>query len=172
MDSSQTQLNDTQSAAVHTLADEIKGIRIAMLTTLEDDGTLRARPMATQEMQFDGDLWFFTHASTPKVSDVEQYRQVSLSYANPDDNRYVSVSGTAQIVRDDQKMRDLWKPFLKAWFPQGLEDPDLALLQVHVSEAEYWDAASNALVRLASVAKALVTGQEDQGTTNEKLDLH
>jgi general stress protein 26 len=153
---------------VKLLGEKIKGIRIAMMTTLEDDGTLRSRPMATQDMEFDGDLWFFTYASAPKVGDVEQHRQVNISYVKPDDERYVSVSGTAQLVHDRKKMKDLWKPFLKAWFPNGLDDPEIALLKITVTEAEYWDAPSSKMVRLA---KSLAGGQQDTGGVDVKLDM-
>jgi general stress protein 26 len=153
---------------VKLLGEKIKGIRIAMMTTLEDDGTLHSRPMATQDMEFDGDLWFFTYASAPKVADVQQHRQVNISYVKPDDERYVSVSGTAQLVHDRKKMKDLWKPFLKAWFPNGPDDPEIALLKVTVIEAEYWDAPSSKMVRLA---KSLAGSQQDTGVVDVKLDM-
>ncbi|MFL5629037.1 MAG: pyridoxamine 5'-phosphate oxidase family protein [Ktedonobacteraceae bacterium] len=156
---------------IKLLGEKIKGIRVAMMTTVGSDGTLRSRPMATLDREFDGDLWFFTYASAPKVGDVEQHQQVNISYVDPDDSRYVSISGRAQIVRDREKMEQLWKPFLKAWFPGGLEEPDLALLKVGVESAEYWDASSSKMVRLANVAKALVTGQRDQQGENQKLDM-
>ena len=88
----------------------IKGIKIVMLTTAEADGTLRSRPMATQQTEFDGDLWFFTRASAPKVDEVEHNHHVNLSYAASDDNCYVSVSGLAEFVRDHGKAEELWNP--------------------------------------------------------------
>ncbi len=154
------------------LNDKIKGIRIAMMTTVDEkDGSLRSRPMATQEMEFDGDLWFFTHASAPKVDDVQRDQQVNISYAKPDDNLFVSVTGTAQLVRDRQKINELWKPFLKAWFPKGNDDPDLALLKVNVESAEYWDAPSGIMGNLYSAAKGLATGGKANSAEDVKLDL-
>src|SRR5689334_16524918 len=138
--------HENRTDEVETLGEKIKGIRIAMLTTEDSDGKLRSRPMGTQDFEFDGDLWFFTGASSPKMSEVEHDQQVNLSYADPDDNRYVSVSGTAQLVRDRQKIDEYWKPFYKAWFPNGKDDPDLALLKVSVTKAEYWDASSSKMV--------------------------
>ncbi|MBA3945682.1 MAG: pyridoxamine 5'-phosphate oxidase family protein [Herpetosiphonaceae bacterium] len=156
---------------IKTLGEKIKDIRIAMLTTQSDDGTLRSRPMATQEMEFDGDLWFFTYASTPKVEEVKQDQHINLSYAKPDDNLYVSVSGTANLVRDPQKMKELWKPILKTWFPKGLEDPDLALLKVSVTKAEYWETNAGTVQILAGFVKAAVTGKQADIGENKKLDL-
>ncbi|HLG77824.1 MAG TPA: pyridoxamine 5'-phosphate oxidase family protein [Ktedonobacteraceae bacterium] len=153
------------------LNDKIKGVRVAMMTTIEVDSSLRSRPMETIERDFDGDLWFFTLASTPKVEDVRQYEQVNLSYSKPDDNLFVSVSGTAQLVRDRHKIKELWKPMLKAWFPGGEDDPDLALLKITVSSAEYWDAPSGRMGALYSAIKSLATGAKDPGGEHKKLDL-
>ena len=150
----------------------IKDVKIAMLTTREADGTLRSRPMTTQQFEFDGDLWFFIGASSSAVKEVQHENNVNLSYANPDDTAYVSASGTAQLVRDQAKIKELWNPILKAWFPQGLDDPDLALLKVHVTQAEYWDAPSSTLVQIAGFVKAIATGKRaDDIGENEKIDL-
>jgi general stress protein 26 len=163
--------HNAQHDDIKTLGEKIKDVRIAMLTTVDEDGTLFSRPMATQEMDFDGDLWFFTQASAPKVDDVAQENQVNVAYAKPSDQLFVSVTGTAQIVRDRQKMHDLWKPVLKVWFPNGPDDPDMALLKVSVTKAQYWEGPSNKLTQLAGFAKGLVTGDRKMGGKNEVLDF-
>lgn len=156
---------------IQLLGEKIKGIKIAMMTTAESNGALRSRPMATQDTAFDGELWFFTETNTPKVDEVERNQQVNLSYANPDKECYVSISGSTELVRDQQKIEQLWKPLYKAWFTQGLDDPNLALLKVTVESAEYWDAPSSKMVQLASFAKAMVTGQSAQLGENQKLNM-
>ena len=161
----------TASNEIETLRELIKDIRFAMLTTVDEDGSLRSRPMATQSAEFDGELWFFTEASSPKAGEVERDHRVNVSYAAPDDNRYVSVSGTARMVRDRAKAKELWKPALKAWFPEGVDDPNLALLCVQVEKAEYWDSPSSKMIQLAGFLKAVVTGQRIDPGENEKLDL-
>ena len=145
---------------IKKLHDMVKDIRFAMLTTVEEDGTLRSRPMATQEFEFDGDLWFFTSADATKVNEVQHEHHVNVSYAEPKDQKYVSVSGTAQLIRDKSKIEELWNPLFKAWFPEGLNDPQLSLLKVSVDKAEYWDSPSSKVVRLLGFAKALVTGKQ------------
>jgi len=160
-----------RNQAIEELREKIHGIRIAMLTTLDEQGSLHSRPMATQSSEIDGDLWFFTAADSPKAHEVQRDQRVNLSYADPDSQRYVSVSGTARLVRDRAKAEELWNPVLKAWFPKGIDDPDLALLRVEVEKAEYWDAPSSRMVRLAGFVKAILTGKQyDQGE-NEKLDF-
>ena len=156
---------------IKKLRELIKDIRFAMLTTVEEDGTLRSRPMATQELEFDGDLWFFTYGKAPKMDEVQHHQQVNVSYAEPKDQKYVSISGTGQLVRDRQKIEELWNPLYKAWFPQGLDEPDLALLKVSAEKAEYWDSPSSKVVRLVGFVKAVVTGERiGNPGDNQKID--
>lgn len=155
--------HDEGANDVKKLAGLIKDIKFAMFTTVEEDGTLRSRPMGTQETEFDGDLWFFTQASAPKVGEVEHDQHVNVSYSKPEDQKYISVSGMARLVRDKAKEKELWNPVFKVWFPKGLEDPDLALLKVSVTHAEYWEAPSNTFVRMAGFAKALIGDRSNLG---------
>ncbi len=157
--------------AVERLRGMLKGIRIAMLTTQGAEGQLRSRPMATQELDEDGVLWFCTGKSTSKVEEIARNQEVNLSYVSESDERYVSVSGTAEPVDDEGKLEALWNPLLKAWFPQGLEDPDLTLLRVKVDHVEYWDVTSGKLVQLAGFVKAVLTGTPAKGGTYERLDV-
>jgi len=148
-----------QSRNIEKLAELIKGIRIAMLTTTDTDGSLHSRPMATQEAPFDGQLWFLTGQSSHKVREIDRDHHVSLSYADPGDNCYVSVTGTARLMKDRKKAEELWSPLYKAWFPKGLDDPDLCVLNVKAERAEYWDSPSSAVVHLIGFVKATLTGQ-------------
>ncbi len=158
---------------VETLREQIKDIKIAMLTTVDQDGSLRSRPMGTLDVEhFDGDLWFFTSDAEPKAQEIRRDHQVNISYADTGSNRYVSVSGVASLVHDRAKMEQLWNPIFKAWFPDGLETPDIALLRVKVSKAEYWDYAQAKIIQLIGFVKAVVTGQQaDDLGKNEKLTI-
>ena len=162
---------DEHAARVRKLAELIKEIDFAMLTTVEEDGSLRSRPMSTQRREFDGDLWFFTRESAAKVGEIEREHQVNLSYAKPEEQRYVSVSGRAQVGRDRAKIEELWSPELKAWFPEGVDDPDIALLRVAVEHAEYWDSPASAVMHAVGFVKAIATGQTYEPGENEKLEL-
>lgn len=153
------------------VAELIKDIRFAMLTTVARDGQLRSRPMTMLDLEFDGDLWFFVGASSPQVAEMRADDQVNLSFANPSDNAFVSISGTAQVVRDRQKIEELWNPAFKAWFPDGKDDPDLAVLKVTTTQAEYWDSPNGNLVQAIGFAKALVTGERVNVGESEKVRL-
>ena len=138
-----TQTNDNNIARLNKL---IKGIEVAMLITCESDGTLHSRPMAAQKADFDGDLWFFTRAGSHKVEEIEREHHVNLSYADPSNQRYISVSGLARLVRDRSRIDQLWDASYTTWFPEGKDDADLALLRVTVQRAEYWEGASSNVI--------------------------
>jgi len=161
---------DMRTESIEKLKELIEGIDFCMLTTL-DDGSLRSRPMSTQAFEFDGDLWFFTSDNTHKVDEIEKDNRVNVAYSQPDKNRYVSVSGGAEMVKDRGKIEELWTPILKAWFPEGLDDPHLCLLKVSVEQAEYWDAPSSKIVQIAGFVKALATGQEANYGENKKIEF-
>ncbi len=156
---------------IEKLRELVRDIRFAMLTTVDESGFLRSRPMATQEMADDGTLWFFTGVDSPKVSEAQDY-PVNVALTEPKDNTYVSISGTAALVTDSAKIHELWKPQLTAWFPNGVDDPNVALLRITPTAAEYWDAPNNAIVHLFGLAKALITRQpaSDVGE-HEKISL-
>jgi general stress protein 26 len=162
--------HEKQEENVRKLRDMIKGIEFAMLTTAEDDGSLRCRPMLTLDAEFDGDLYFFTKVSAPKVDEVERDRHVCVSYVAPEDQRYVSMSGLARLLRDRAKMEELWVSALIPWFPDGLKDPDLALLWISVTQAEYWQGPFGTLVNMKGT-KAMAAGVAFGDTENEKLEL-
>ena len=153
------------------LLDKIKDVKIAMMTTVDNDGALRSRPMKTQQQEADGNLWFFTGYESAKSHEIEHDAHVNLSYANPDDNLYVSVSGRAQLLRDQQKIDELWSSDMKAWFPDGKEDKNIGLIRVKIEKAEYWDTPSNTMVTLFGMAKAAITGEPAKGGENKKINL-
>jgi general stress protein 26 len=161
----------SQQDAITHLGELIHGIKVAMMTTVEADGSLRSRPMWTHDRDFDGELWFFTREHSAKVGEVEHDHHVSLAYAEPSKDRFVSVSGRCRLVLDKQKARELWSPTLKAWFPQGVDDPELALLCVKVEKAEYWDTPNSRMVQLVGFVKSVLTGQTYEPGENEKVSL-
>jgi general stress protein 26 len=133
---------------VRKLRKLIKNIRVAMLTTAARDGSLRSRPMATQESDSAGELWFFTRYRSGMSEEIQENQRVNLSYASPKNERYVSVSGTASLVRDPDRIKDLWRGELKEWFPDGKKDPDLALLKITIDRAQFWDNDESRMVDL------------------------
>jgi len=158
--------------ALQKVREMVKDIDFCMLTTVDEDGDLHSRPMSVNgEIDPDGDMWFFTSESSHKVSEIEKLPKVNVSFANPDDQRYVSISGTAQLVRDRKKIEELWKPEFKMWFPEGKDDPQVALLRVSLEKAEYWDSPSSTIGYAISFVSSLVTGKEADFGENKKIEL-
>ena len=144
------------------IADLVKGIRMAMMTTVARDGSMSSRPMAVQELNkdkpFDGTLWFLTRISSEKVDEIADDQHITLSFADPDDSRYIAVKGRARVNQDPARIHELWNPMYKAWFPKGEDDPEIAVLRVDITEADYWEASSSKLVMKAKYLAAAVTG--------------
>jgi general stress protein 26 len=139
----------------------IKDIRFAMFTTRHSDGHLHSRPMTTQNPKLEADesLWFFMSKKGDPVEELKADPIVNLVYADPSEDTYVSVSGTAAMLEDGAKKKQLWNKLAEAWFPGGPTDPDLALVQVQIVQASYWDVKESKLVQLYEMAKAAVTGK-------------
>ena len=148
----------------------MKDIRFAMLTT-DDGGHLRARPMAASQTGFDGTLWFFTRASSHKVSEVGADHRVGVTYANPSTQDYVSLSGHAALVRDKASIEAHWSEAIRTWFPKGQNDPDIALLRVEVDTAEYWDAPNGTMLQAYGYVKAVLTGEPPHPGENRKVSF-
>ena len=161
--------NETNSP--EKLWDLIRHIRFAMFTTRHENGHLHSRPMTTQNGKDDEDdrLWFFMSRRGDPVGDLDTEPTVNVSYADPGADRYVSVSGTARIVDDKAKIRTLWSKMSEAWFPGGVDDPDLALVEVTITHGHYWDVKENKVAQLFKMGKAAVTGRppKDMGETGE-----
>lgn len=139
----------------------VKDIKFSMFTTRHGNGHLHARPMTTQNKLIDEQnlLWFFMSKKDDTIADLRSDASVNITYADPGKDAYISVSGEATVVDDLAKKTALWTAFAKAWFPGGPEDPDLALVQVKIIHAHYWDVKSSKIVQLYEMAKAAITGK-------------
>jgi general stress protein 26 len=139
----------------------IKGIRVAMVTTTARTGSLHSRPLATQDVDFDGDVYFIVEAGSSVVADVAAHPQVNVAYAG--DSSWVSLSGTARVLDDQAKLAELWNTFTDAWMQGGPEDPGNVLLHVAADSAEYWDSPGAKVVQLANLVKSKLTGKRVEG---------
>ncbi|MFZ8758369.1 pyridoxamine 5'-phosphate oxidase family protein [Microbacterium sp. HMH0099] len=140
----------------------------AMLTTMTEDGRHVSRPMAVQEVEFDGDLWFFSYEDSDKVRQIQSSPQVNVALANEKKSEWTSISGTAEVVRDRAKAEELWSKPLEAWFPDGLDTPGLILLKVNGETAEYWDASSSKVKQLLGMVRAVNKNDPDEFPSENK----
>lgn len=144
------------------LFDKIKEVRMAMLTTTDEHGSLHSRPMATIKPGHDQALYFLTDGNSAKVFEVKKDNQVNLSYSDPGSNVYVSVSGQASAYRDQAKIDELWSEPMRGWFPKGKDDPNITILKVSIDKGEYWDSPSSLFVQAYAYVRAVVTGEPSQ----------
>ena len=153
----------TREESIARLAEMVKEIRIAMLTTIGTDGKLHSRPMATQETPFAGEVLFLTGVESGKVEDIREDQEVNLTYCG-EKHIFVTMTGRATISNDRALIAALWSPIYKAWFPDGATDPSIRVLRIKIEEAEYWSASSNSIVRnLGILARAATGGKAPVG---------
>lgn len=164
--------DQTRTESLEKLREMVKDIDFCMLTTVDEDGDLHSRPMsANGEIDPNGDLWFFTGVSSHKVSEIGRSPKVNVSFADPANQQYISLTGLAELVRDRQKIEELWKPEFKMWFPEGKDDPEVSLLKISLEKAEYWDSPSSTVSYALSFVSAMITGKQPDFGENEKLDF-
>lgn len=138
------------------LGELIEDINVAMLTTSSAAGDLESRPMAPQEMDSEGAIWFLTTNHSEKTKYL-QHVNVSLIHANR--GTYVSLAGHAEISTDREHIHRLWSAFAKPWFPDGPDSPHVVLFKFIPTKAEYWDAPHSRTVRLFALAASVIAGK-------------
>ena len=164
----------TGEAAIAKARQLLPGFRTAMLVTRAPGGaTLHMRPMGLQGdlSVFGGTLWFFTDDRSPKVQEIERDPTVSLVFQSDETSRYLQLDGTASIVSDRGKMRELFTPIARTWFPDGVDDPHLTLLRIDVTAGAFWESPGGMLQVLAAFTKSVVTGAPGKGGRAGTIDL-
>lgn len=158
--------------AIRNLHSKIASIRFCMLTTVNDDLSLSSRPMTQQALDDDATLWFFTSDDSELVQNLLLHPKVNISFSEPSDNIYVSITGDATLVKDRGKAEQLWNPMVSAWYPLGVDDPHVILVKVKIHCAEYWDSHTNKMMNMFSIAKAVITGERPKDVgEHEKLQF-
>ena len=144
----------------------IDGIDVATMTTRRADGRLVSRPMQTQDVDDEFDLWFVTSIETDKLDELAYDPHVNLAYYDPDSREWVSVSGTARLTRDRATIERLWDKSWRIFFGMedevrdgGPQDPRLVLIEVDVDSVVYMKSELSLPRRLFEVAKSFVTGE-------------
>lgn len=151
--------------AIETVRDLIKGIDTAMLTTVTEEG-LVSRPLKTQEVEFDGDLWFLTMADTDKYEEIQHNPNVNVAYVG---KSYVSIRGTAELVRDRAKIKEFWNMAYEKLLETTSDDPNLILIKVKADTAEYWETGSK--TKMVKRLFSKLTGKHSDTEINKTVDL-
>jgi general stress protein 26 len=156
----------TDSKQTKHLRDLMAGFSTAMLITRTVDDDLHARPMAVAGLDDSLDLWFVSGEGV-KVDEIVHDTRAHV-VCQKDHSAYLSLSGTAKVIRDRNKVEDLWKESFRVWFPDGKDDPNLILIHFHPEKAEFWDNTGfNKIAYLWKSAKAYVTGKQPEVSEEE-----
>ena len=156
----------TNQEELEKLRELIKDVDTAMLTTQTREGLL-SRPMKTQEVEFDGDLWFFTKKETDKYREVLEHPEVNVSYAG---KSYVSIRGRAEIVEDLNKKKELWSTAYEKLLETSVDDPNVILIKVKAEGAEYWE-TGNLTKNIVNLYKKITKNESDAANINETIEL-
>ncbi|MEO6565418.1 MAG: pyridoxamine 5'-phosphate oxidase family protein [Casimicrobiaceae bacterium] len=151
-------MSTPEIAAPADLWNKVQSTRFVLLTTSAADGSLSCRPMTIQRIEEPGTVLFFASVSSPLVQGLKVRPNVNIGVADPDDDFYVSIEGRAVISNDRALIKELWSPLVKAWFPGGVDDEDLVLIEVVGSHAQYWNVHEGEMTQFFKMAKAAVTG--------------
>ena len=144
-----------ETANISKVTDIINDSHIGMFTTINEKGALVSRPLVVQDVKDDGDMWFFTGEGTSQVAHIGADPRVNVSFGQR--TEWVSVAGTAEVVRDREKIRELWNQAVEAWFPDGPDTPEVVLLRVDSDSAEYWTSPGGTAATVLQWVKSKVT---------------
>ncbi len=143
-------------------------IGFCMLTT-QTGSDLRARPMAAHAERLENAFYFLTDVASHKDEEIARHPNVGLAFADSKGQKYVSISGTAEVQNDRERIRDLWSTPAKAWWDSA-EDPSIRVLKVTPSSAEYWDSPGTVISYIKMAAAAVSNTRPDMGE-NAKVDM-
>jgi general stress protein 26 len=157
--------NLNANEGVEKLKELVTAINICLFSTnLKGNDGATFRPMSAQEVDDEGNIWFFSDINSDKNREVQEDNLVQLIFSHPGKSSYMIVNGVAEISTNRKRIEELWSPAAKIWFEQGKDDPDISLIKVTTQSAYYWDTDGNKMINffkfLASVATGsnLVTG--------------
>ncbi len=146
-------------------------INTCMFCTRIDRMPLETRPMATREVDDEGNFWFISSADSHKNIEIKDNDEVQLIYAKNSDSHFLSVYGNATILKDQQKIDELWTKWADAWFEKGKRDPNVTLISVKPTQAYYWDTKDGKMVSLVKIAVAALSGKSDDGGIEGSIRL-
>ncbi len=125
--------------AIPEIARIVQTIDTCMFATRDEDGVFQARPMSNNgEVDWDGTSWFFAPSDGRLVAEVQRNPEALTTYRADDRFAWVALSGSAQVVDDDDAKRRMWLAELERWFPDGPDDPDVALIRFESTAARWW----------------------------------
>jgi general stress protein 26 len=162
---------EKDSVAVSKLRELLGDIPVCMFATHQEH-QITSRPMTTVNIDDDGNIWFFASMFGETLVEESNDNSVYLIYSHPGLNKYIHITGYANIILDRDKIESLWNPLMTAWYPGGVDDPKLCLLKIITEEARYWNSSSNKMVVFFNMLKAILRKEEYQEGEAGTLNLN
>lgn len=160
-----------KQAQMDTIQAMVKDIKYTMMTTRNGENHLHSCPMNTTETSIGAkEIWFIGHKPSETVDNIKQNSEVNLAYVTQESDKYLSISGTAELVEDEEKLNELWSVMYNAYFEQGKEDPSVQLIKVVPHGAEYW-ANGNAITSAVKMAAAALTDNAVEKSLGENFSI-
>ncbi len=153
---------------IRTIAGEVK---IAMMTTLNENNRMRSRPMQVMQVDDDAAMWFFTDEFAGKTDALRTDNPVVLTFADRENDLYLSLSGRTYLVKDEQKIASIWNPVLNTWFP-GKEKTSLLMIKFVPEQAEYWSKAKSIWEKVFYAGKAIAAGDSYKDGKHDTVQLN
>ena len=152
--------NITNNEAVEKIKTISKNAGTSLFCTqIETGKPFSTRPMSVQEVDDSGNIWFLSDKDSAKNMEIKDDDKVQLLFSGSSHSDFLSVYGTATILFDKEKIKELWEPIVKAWFKEGKDDPHISVIKIEPEEGYYWDTKHGKLVSLVKIAASMVTGR-------------
>jgi general stress protein 26 len=146
----------------------IDDIPVAMVVTHEGQGQhMRGRPMAMRPARGEGVIYFLTDVDAPKAAEIRRNESICLALADNRSQKYVSITGHAELIDDRSRIKEVWSIYDKAFWPDK-DDPRIRVLRVTPESAEFWEGAGTVVTAVKLVA-AMASGERMNVGANEKV---
>lgn len=152
----------------HRVWELMEKFTICMMSTWVGQ-ELRVRPMSANLNRERNEICFLTDMRWHADDEIAKYPKLALSFADNDDQKYVAVSGRGAISNDRARIKELFSIPEKAWW-ESADDPNIRLLTVTPTGAEYWDGRGKVASYL-SMAMAAATGSRPDVGEKRKVSL-
>ena len=160
-----------KQAQMDTIQAMVKDIKYTMMTTRNGENHLNSCTINTTETSIGAkEIWFIGHKPSETVDNIKQNPEVNLAYVTQESDKYLSISGTAELVEDEEKLNELWSVMYNAYFEQGKDDPKVQLIKVVPHGAEYW-ANGNAIASAVKMAAAALTDNAVEKSLGDNFSI-
>jgi len=163
--------NLSDNEGIEKLKDLVDDIKTCLFCTNITDIPFKARPMATLDVDDEGNLWFFSNKASDKNDEMKNNDAVQLVYAKNSSNEFLVVNGKAELVNSKEKIDELWTSMAKAWFPEGKDDPNISVIKIIPKDAHYWDTINGKVITLFKIATAVITGNPSDVGVEGKISV-